>query len=94
MLLLYGEVTGTERELVSEYAAWARAARTNGRFMTGERLDRKVLVLGGEPGSVEPAAAGYFIFTAPTAADAEALARSHPHLRHGGRVMLRRIDPT
>ena len=94
MLLLYGEVTGTERELVSEYAAWARAARTNGRFMTGERLDRKVLVLGGEPESVGPAAAGFFVFTAPTTADAEALARSHPHLRHGGRVVLRRINPT
>ena len=94
LLLLYGEVNGTERELVSEYAAWARAARTNGRLMTGERLDRNVLVLGGEAESVGPAAAGYFVFTAPTTADAEALARSHPHLRHGGRVVLRRINPT
>jgi hypothetical protein len=94
MLLLYGEVSGTERDLVSEYAAWARAARTNGRFMTGERLDRKALVLGGEAASVGPAAAGYFLFTAPTSAEAEALARSHPHLRHGGRIVLRRINPT
>ena len=94
VLLLYGDVAGPETELVSEYAAWARAARAGGRQLTGERLDSSATVLGG--GGSDPAAGlrGYFVFDASTMADAVAVARTHPHLRHGGRVVLRRILPT
>ena len=67
------------------------AART-GRYVTGERL---------APGSVSPdhepggdALEGYFVIGADSDRDAAALARTHPHARNGGRVVVRRIDPT
>ena len=94
VLLLYGDAQGREADLVSEYGAWARAARTNGRFMTGERLDDSAMVLGGTAADTGARVSGFFVFTAPSRADAEALAKSHPHLRHGGRIVLRRILPT
>jgi hypothetical protein len=37
---------------------------------------------------------GFFLVRAATAEEAEAIARGCPHLRHGGTISLREIDPT
>jgi hypothetical protein len=94
MLLLYGEVRGGETELVSEYARWARTMRTEGRQMTGERLDPEVVAIGGADQDPASIVRGYFVFTAATRTEALEVARSHPHVRRGGRVVLRRISTT
>jgi hypothetical protein len=94
VLLLYGEVNAPEAELVAEYGAWARSARAGGRQLTGERLDSQAIVLGGGEADAPAQVHGYFVFTAASPADARTTAESHPHLRRGGRVVLRRILPT
>ncbi len=38
--------------------------------------------------------AGFFIVSAASAAEADSIARSCPHVRHGGKVVIRRIEPT
>ena len=94
MLFLDGQAVAPEVDLVAEYRAWARAARTAGRQMTGERLDAQSAVFGGADAGADDKVRGYFVFTAATADDAMTVARSHPHVRRGGRVVLHRIVPT
>jgi len=88
---------------VAEYRAWARTAREAGRLVTGEKLsDRGVLLWGvGPAGRVEHrlvesqdgVLSGYFVIQAASFDEALDVARSCPHLRHGGRIALRPIDP-
>lgn len=91
-LLLYGDVAAPSAELVAEYSAWARATRAGGRHLTGERLERVSTAFGSSVTSDEPQ--GFFVFTAASLEDARAVAASHPHIRRGGRVVLKRILPT
>jgi hypothetical protein len=93
LLLLYpGASSGGGEDDVEVYRKWAEELRAQGRYVTGERLT---------PGSVSPdhepagdALEGYFVIGADGDRDAAALARTHPHARNGGRVVVRRIDPT
>ena len=92
-LLLYGDVAAPSAELVAEYSAWAHTARAGGRSLTGDRLEKASLAFGeGAATGAEPQ--GFFVFTAASAEDARAVAASHPHVRRGGRVVLKRILPT
>ncbi len=96
-LLLY-EDSGFDRSqpesaLVAEYNAWAGGLAQAGQLVGGEKLGTSV--------GVEPAPAdalgdfsGFFIVAVPNDSAARALARESPHIRHGGRVVVRRIDPT
>lgn len=97
-LLLYegrgfeGSVTA---DRVAEYRSWAAALRRSGVQVAGEKLspafrrvpataaagDREVL-------------AGFFVVGAPDLDAAEAIARSCPHLRHGGTIVVRPIAAT
>ena len=85
-----------EERLVAEYAGWAADLRTRGVVIGGEKLEdaRWLLGPGGsreEAGPASGAVAGYFLIEAADPAAALAVAESCPHLRHGGRVELRRI---
>lgn len=85
-----------ERARVAEYAAWARDLAEDGRFVEGEKLDVATERLG------EPAAsrqdgevvAGFFVIEAASLQEALQVARTIPHLRYGGSVEVRRIEPT
>jgi hypothetical protein len=102
-LLLYGgsDEGGEAAELarVNEYREWARRIAERGRYIAGEKLDTVALDVTptnasrGTPRGSE-ALAGFFIVGAANAAEAEAVARSCPHLRHGGRIVVRPIVPT
>lgn len=94
--------TVSHRALVAEYSAWADSLRRQDALVLGEELDpdaAAVLVGFGSgvtvsPGDVETAAgrlAGLFIVRASTGEEAVALARQCPHLKYGGRVLLRRL---
>lgn len=89
-------------ERVREYAAWANQTWRNGAVEGGEKLkDGEVLAIGPDA-SIEaaPAAAaesrlaGYFLIRAADHRAAIEIARNCPHLRYGGRVVVREIDPT
>lgn len=102
LLLLEGpryRAAGTpdaERARVAKYAAWARDLAEAGRFVEGEKLDMTTERLG------EPAVgrqdgevvAGFFVIEAASLQEALQVARTIPHLRYGGAVEVRRIEPT
>jgi hypothetical protein len=82
-------------ERVSEYRDWAIGLRSQGSDITGEKLAASSLDLGaaGAVAGPEPLG-GYFVFSAKDAEAALAIARSCPHLKHGGRAELRPIEET
>lgn len=88
---------------VAEYAAWANDLAERGIVVEGEELAGPVdsEMLDGRRGAIEtgPGApsgpvgtvSGYFVIEAPDQAAAVAIARTTPHLAHGGTVVVRRI---
>ena len=98
VLFLYGGDSASAAEetaRVEEYRTWARSLRSGGRLVAGEKLANEVRVLG-PGGRREPAEEprGFFTIAAPDWASAMAVAGTCPHLKHGGRLALRRIEPT
>jgi hypothetical protein len=102
-LLLLSEEPQTElseAELVRIYSAWGREQAAQGRMAGARKLEDGGIVLAA--GADGPAAAlehdamtptGFFLVRAASLAEAEAIARTCPHLRYGGRVTVRPIDP-
>lgn len=87
---------------VEEYVAWATEKRDNGVVEGGEKL-REGTDLAIEPdGSTGEVAAvpgasrlaGYFIVQAEDRRAAAEIARTCPHVRYGGRIVIREIEPT
>jgi hypothetical protein len=93
---------GQEMERVREYGAWARVHAVKGEIEGGEKLkDAGELLIGsdGSVTSVPPASgrdrlAGFFLIRAPDGASALAIAKSCPHVRYGGSIVIREIEPT
>lgn len=97
MLLLY-DVTPTppqeEAARVSEYGAWARRVGAGGNLKGAEKLKDEAVVLGPAfAGPEEGTLGGFFVIAAETREQALEIARECPHLRYGGRVVVRPIDP-
>jgi hypothetical protein len=104
-LLLYEDAgfrPGSHTELVAEYAAWADSLRGQGKLVMAEELDQAEAVVLSGAGNAAPASpgeersaigilGGFFIVRVATREEALTLARQCPHLRHGGRVVLRRL---
>lgn len=86
--LLYGGGPSTT-DRVAEYAAWARGLRQDGRPVDGERLGDESWVIGA-PGS-SPHLGGFFIVGARDAEEAQSLARSHPHAKYGGTIVVQPV---
>lgn len=108
MLLLYAgdqfQWDVPEARLVEEYRAWATSLRA-ARFVRGERLgELEVELTPRDATGPAPLAArvvrsrvgvsGYFLVEAESWEQAVALARTCPHLRYGGRIVLRAVVPT
>jgi hypothetical protein len=87
-----------EAERVREYGAWAADLGARGALGGGDKLgDGGATIV--PPGTVTDAPLpddlqGYFIIIAQNLQQAILVARTCPHLRHGGRVRVRPIDPT
>ncbi|MGH9868216.1 MAG: YciI family protein [Candidatus Polarisedimenticolia bacterium] len=88
---------GEMEQRVAEYAGWARGVARQGHLVSGEKLKDEDVMVGpvspdvtGGPGHL----AGYFVMAARDSGQAEELARGCPHLKHGGRISIRQIDPT
>jgi hypothetical protein len=102
VLLLYEDSAFRARgtATVAEYLAWSDSLRRVGVYITGEKLNDQAAVLAragdGETGA-SPALgsiAGLFIVRADDLEDALVLARTCPHIRHGGSVVVRPIETT
>jgi len=101
VLLLYDapderELTAPEMAVrVAEYRDWAIGLRRAGSDISGEKLAPQPLDLGAANAPAGPLPlGGYFVFSAKDPAAAAEVARSCPHLRHGGRAALRPIEET
>ena len=81
-------------DLVREYGAWAGELGREGRLVAAEELDGWSAVLpaddapGAPEGSPATAMTGFFLVRAEDRDAALALARTHPHLGYGGRVVV------
>ena len=93
-----------EQTYIAEYTAWAAELRRRGAFVEGHPLDAGSRVLSASGDSVVAESrdvasdagtmAGFFIIRAADDAEALAIARTCPHLKHGGRIALRTVIPT
>jgi len=84
-----------EARRVEEYKRWARSVAESGHAITGEKLGREIFRLGAEaPSGSEESFRGFFVVAAGDDREALEIARGCPHLRHGGRIVVRAIDPT
>jgi len=87
----------------TEYAAWAAGLRARGLGVQGRALALTAHVLhdtplgvrvdSGDAVSAQGVIDGFFIIRVTDEAEAVAIARTHPHLRHGGWIALRPIKP-
>jgi hypothetical protein len=107
VLLLYEDAgfrSGDEATFVAEYRAWAERWGREGKVMGGEKLSASarllepagdsVLASDADVAAAAGSLAGWFVIAARDYAEATAIARTHPHLGHGGRIAVRAIEPT
>lgn len=104
LLLLYQDsadaTTGlAERDsMVAEYVRWAGRLREDGRLVLGEELGEGMAVVPEVEGegiaSSRYALGGFFVIHADDLEHAIEIARSTPHARGGGAVVVRPINPT
>jgi hypothetical protein len=96
LLLLYAgpaRTAGDETARAREYGAWAASLRKEGSLLGAERLGSEQRLLGEGRLAALPAARGYFLFRAADMDEALAIARTCPHLKHGGQVSVQPLDP-
>ena len=95
VLLLYAgsdPVSGTADVRRQEYGAWARDLASQGVQVSGEELSEESAALGAT--EAEGAAAlprGFFVIRADDLAAAQRIASTCPHLRYGGRIVIKRV---
>ncbi|MDX2263019.1 MAG: YciI family protein [Gemmatimonadales bacterium] len=84
--------TASGDELVREHTAWAEELARRGALVLADKLDPRAASTDGlrDSSSLGPLT-GLFIVRAPDAAAAIQLARSHPHVKYGGRIVVRGI---
>lgn len=80
------------REIVAEYSRWADSLRRDGSLVLGEKLSDAHAVLPMATSGPADTPTGLFIVRAPGIREATNLAESSPHLRYGGRILLRPIE--
>lgn len=84
-----------EARRVRDYKAWAGGVAAQGRLVLGEKLSPDYHLLG--PADTGPSGGatvrGLFVITASDDVQALAIARGCPHLRYGGRIVLRKVAP-
>lgn len=93
-----------EAAAIAEYDAWAAGLRARGVVVHGEALantahllretTQGVRVDPEDAASAQGVIAGFFIIRVSDEAEAVAIARTCPHLRHGGQIALRPVIPT
>lgn len=94
LLLTNGDTSGDDAARAARYGQWAVEQRSAGREISGERLAASGMAVrpDGESQALDLAVQGFFIVSASSLEDAAAVARSSPHVRDGGTVIVRPID--
>ena len=79
-----------EPQRIDEYRRWAQGLRARGMLTDGQKLTDDVSTIGTGPKPSD--VGGFFRIVARDRAEAEAVARTCPHVRHGGWIEVREID--
>jgi hypothetical protein len=81
---------------VGEFVAWARDLRARGALTSAAKLENGGTVISadstGPLTDADLAIGGFFVVRASTPEEAASIARGAPHLKNGGRVVLRRFE--
>lgn len=101
-LMLYGGSTEGDSAAhavrAAEYGAWAGQPHPDGIVVGGEALGDGGSLVSSPTGALSAsggdAPVGFFLVRAPDADAATRLARACPHLKYGGRIVVRPILPT
>ena len=86
--------------IVAEYRAWAGRLRSSGALVLAEKLADEPLVIHARDGVIRPVrnsaeeVGGFFLIQVADSAEADRIVRECPHLKYGGTVQLRKIQPT
>ena len=95
VLVLYGDTPGDTGAVhiarEREYGRWASALGDGARWVGGHELHDVVARLGGGASSADAAServVGFFVIEARSRAQAAEVARTCPHVRYGGRVVV------
>ena len=91
--------------VIAEYIAWRQKVEDAGKFVNSEKLkdegglhlvhnDGKLRVTDGPYAEAAEVIGGYFTISADSYDDAVATASDCPHLKYGGRIELREVEPT
>jgi hypothetical protein len=84
-------------DIVREYSAWADSLRRNDLLLLAEKLgDVHVDVVAPNvafvPAPQESPTTGFFLVRAPNLEAARAIAAASPHVKYGGRVVIRSVE--
>ena len=93
-LLLYAGVDpapGAPDRRHEEYAQWARDLSARGVAITGEELADDTRQLGAPASTSPELPRGFFVVSAADFDAAQRIASSCPHLRYGGRIVIKRV---
>ncbi|MGH7712844.1 MAG: hypothetical protein ACREOG_16255 [Gemmatimonadaceae bacterium] len=102
-LMLYGASTGDDSSAherrADEYRRWASDEHAWGRIIGGEALGDRVSGLAGADTSASKGRerddlVGFFLIDAPNREAALRLAADCPHLKYGGRIVVREVQRT
>ena len=91
--------------VIAEYMAWSQSVAEKGKMVGGNKLrdeggkmltitGGKLRVTDGPFAEAKEVIGGYFTINADDYDDAIETAQSCPHLKYGGRIELREIEPT
>jgi hypothetical protein len=96
VLLLYAgtdPIAGTPDNRRREYSQWARDVAAGGTAISGEELseDAREVPAASDAAVAAPLPRGFFVVSAPDLDAAQRIAATCPHLRYGGRIVVKRI---
>jgi hypothetical protein len=94
VLLLYAgadPVAGAADTRRQEYSQWARDLSARGVAVSGEELSDEARDVGSSTSPPGDLPRGFFVVAAADLDAAERIASSCPHLRYGGRIVVKRI---
>lgn len=90
--------------IIEKYIEWSAGLEAGGHYVASNKLrhapmrtlqpaDGGVRVLDGPFSEAKEVVAGYFVIEAGDMEEAETIARGCPHLRYGGEIELREVEP-
>ena len=85
---------GDDAARAEQYRQWAAGVRAEGHQISGDRLANGGIAVmrDGSAPVMNPEVQGFFIVSASGLEEAAAVARSSPHVRSGGLIIVRPID--